>query len=63
MKTVFINPHFKKVREKIEQDLQIPFLRHMFRLSMIRGDPDFDLILVIDQRLQIADKRFRSIPF
>lgn len=63
MKTIIINPHFKPLREKIEQELQIPFLRTMLRLSILRGDPDFNLIVVIDQRLQIADKRFRSIPF
>ena len=63
MKTIIINPHFKPLREQIEQDLQIPLLRAILRLSILRGEPEFDLILVIDQRLQIADKRFRRIPF
>jgi hypothetical protein len=58
-----LNPHFMRVRESIEEDLSIPFLKHMFRQSVLAGEPDIILVLIISDRQKLADKRFKQIPF
>ena len=54
---------YKIWKKKIEQDLWIPPVRDLIRLSILQGHPDEQMIAFLKKLELEARKRLNNIPF